>query len=233
MNSINRFASSPRRIALTAGILYLLTFVSIPTLSLYNSVRNPNFIIGPGPDTEVIIGAILEIVVALAGIGSAIALYSVLKKQNEEIALALVGARILEASTIFFGVASLLTIVALRQGGVGADALPVGQALVVLYDRIFSIGQSLIPVADDLLLGYLLYKSRLVPQTLSLIGIIGAFFLLSSDISHQFGLIEQRSTIAFLAAVPVAFFEFSLGLWLVIKGFNPAANIIKSLNTNN
>src|SRR6266508_5490731 len=101
--------SALRMTALVAGILYLLTFVSIPTLSLYGQVRNdPNYILGPGPDTAVLFGGILEIIVALAGIGTAVALYPVLKRQNEEVALGLVGSRVLEASTIFAGVAFLL-----------------------------------------------------------------------------------------------------------------------------
>src|SRR5438874_12794159 len=114
---------SHRKSALAAGVLYLLTFVSIPTLALYGAIHDPNYIIGSGPDTSVLIGAVLEIIVALAGIGTAVALYPVLKKQNEGVALGLVGSRVLEASAIFAGVAFLLTIVSLRQAGAGADAL--------------------------------------------------------------------------------------------------------------
>ena len=132
-----------RKTALVAGILYLLTFVSIPTLSLYNQVRhNPKYILGPGPDTAVLVGGILEIIVALAGIGTAVALYPVLKRQNEGVALGFVGSRVLEAASIFAGVACLLAIVTLRQAGAGADALVIGQALAILYDRIFLLSQS-------------------------------------------------------------------------------------------
>ena len=100
-----------------AGVLYSLTFVSIPTLALYGQVKDANYIIGAGPDTSVIIGGILEIIVALAGIGTAVVLFPVLKKQNESAALGLVASRILEASTMFVGVAFLLSIVTLRQAG--------------------------------------------------------------------------------------------------------------------
>src|SRR5947209_10637360 len=96
------FQMSPRRkTALVAGVLYLLTFVSIPTLFLYSSVKSANYIIGAGPDTAAIIGGILEIIVALAGIGTAVVLFPVLKKQNEAAALGLVASRILESGTIF------------------------------------------------------------------------------------------------------------------------------------
>ena len=101
-----------RKTALVAGILYLLTFVSIPTLFLYDQVRrNPQYILGPGPDTAVLVGGILEIIVALAGIGTAVVLYPVLKRQNETMALGLVCSRVLEAAGILAGVASLLAIV--------------------------------------------------------------------------------------------------------------------------
>jgi hypothetical protein len=218
-----QLAGTPRQIAMAAGILYLLTFVSIPTLSLYSSIHNPNYIISSGPDTAVFIGGILEIIVALAGIGTAVVLYPMLKKQNEGLALGLVGSRILEASTIFVGVAFLLAIVTLRRSGVGADALITGHALVTLYDRIFLIGQSFMPAINDLLLGFLLYQSRLVPRVLSLIGLFGGFLLIAGDIAVLFGLIEQHAPSTALAAVPVAIFEFSLGIWLVAKGFNTSA----------
>ena len=155
-------------------MLYLLTFVSIPTLALYDPVHDPNYILGPGPDTAVLVGGILEIIVALAGIGTAVVLYPVLKRQNEAAALGLVGSRVLEAAGIFAGVACLLSIVSLRQAGAGADALVTGQTLAVLYDRIFLLSQSLMPAVNDLLLGFLLYQSRLVPRALPLIGFVGA-----------------------------------------------------------
>ena len=215
--------NSTRRTALVAGVLYLLTFVSIPTLALYGSIRDPNYIVGPGPDTAVIIGGILEIIVALAGIGTAVALYPVLKKQNEGVALGLVGSRVLEAGTIFAGVAFLLSVVTLRQAGVGADALVTGHALVALYDRIFLVGQSFMPAVNDLLLGFLLYQSRLVPRVLSLIGLVGAVLLVAGDVAVLFGLIGQHDPSTALAAIPVALFEFSLGVWLIAKGFNTSA----------
>jgi Domain of unknown function (DUF4386) len=213
--------SSQRKTSLVAGALYLLTFVSIPTIALYSSIHDPNYIVGSGPDTPAIIGGVLEIIVALAGIGTAIVLFPVLKKQNESAALGLVAARILESGTIFVGVAFLLSIVTLRQAGAGEDALATSHALVSLYDRIFLLGQSFMPAIIDMLLGFLLYKSRLVPRAISLIGIIGAPLLVAGYMAILFGLIGRHSPLAGLAAVPVALFEFSLGIWLVVRGFRP------------
>jgi len=222
-NSIVTRMSSQRTISLAAGILYLLTFVSIPTLILYGPVKSANFILGAGPDTGAIAGGILEIIVALAGIGTAVVLFPMLRKQNEGVALGLVGSWVLEAGTIFIGVAFILSIVSLRQAGAGADALVISQTLVTLYDRIFLLGQSFMPAVNDLLLGFLLYRSRLVPRVLSLIGIVGAFPLVAAYLAVMFGLIGQHAPSTGLAALPVALFELLLGIWLVVKGFNPEA----------
>ena len=221
-----RKMNSNRKTAMTAGVLYLLTFVSIPTLALYSSVHGPNYIMGPGPDTSVIIGGILEIIVALTCIGSAVALYPVLKKQNEGMALGLVGSRILEAGTIFAGVTFLLTVVNMRQNSAGADALVTSRTLVTMYDRMFLIGQSFMPAVNDILLGFLLYKSKLVPRGLSLIGLIGGPVLIVGDILVLFGYIGQHDPSTGLFALPVAVFEFSLGIYLIVKGFKstPVAN---------
>jgi hypothetical protein len=227
LGNTDRQAATPmawsRKIALAAGVLYLLTFVSIPTLAIYGPVKSTNYILGAGPDTSAIIGGILEIIVALAGIGTAVVLFPVLKKQNEGAALGLVASRILESSTIFVGVAFLLSIVTLRQAGAGADALVTSHALAALYDRIFLLGQSFMPAICDLLLGFLLYQSRLVPRSLSLIGIVGGPILLVGYIAVLFGLIGQHAPLAGLSALPVALFEFSLGVWLIVKGFSPSA----------
>ncbi|HEY3194622.1 MAG TPA: DUF4386 domain-containing protein [Candidatus Dormibacteraeota bacterium] len=214
---------NPRRnTARVAGALYLLTFVSIPTLTLYRPVHDPNYIVGPGPDTGVFFGGILEIIVALACIGTAVALYPVVKRQNEGVALGFIGTRVLEAGTIFAGVACLLSVVTLRQAGAGADALVTGHALVALYDRMFLVGQSFLPAVNALLLGSLLYQSRLVPRVLPLIGFIGAPLLVAADIAVLFGLVARTAPPVALAAIPIALWEFSLGAWLVVKGFKPS-----------
>lgn len=217
-----------RRVSITAGLLYILTFVSIPTFFLYGPAHEPNFIISNGSDNSIIVGGLLEIVVALAGIATAIVLYPVLKNQNESMALGLVAARVLEAATIFVGVAFLLSLVTLRQSDAGKDALATSHALVALYDRIFLLGQSFIPAICDLLLGILLYKSRLVPRALSLIGIAGALPLVAGYITTMFGYIDRFSPWAGLSAVPVAVFEISLGVYLIVKGFKPNSKIFMS-----
>jgi hypothetical protein len=220
----NSYQRSARKNALAAGVLYLLTFVSVPIGFLYSSILNdPKYIIGSGQDTAVIIGGILEIIVALACIGTAVALYPVLKRQNESVALGFVGTRVLEASTIFADVVCLLAIVTLRRAGVGAEALVTGKALVALYG-LFRLGQNLMPAVNDLLLGYLLYQSRLVPRVLPVLGFIGAPLLIANTIVVMFGITSGPLYVLTGSGVlPIALFEFSLGVWLIVKGFNPSA----------
>jgi hypothetical protein len=214
--------SPHRKTSLAAGVLYLLTFVSIPTLAMYGPVKGANYILGAGPDNGAIFGAILEMIVALAGIGTAVALFPVVKRQNEGVALGFVASRTLEAAGTFASVACLLTVVTLRQEGAGAGALVTSHALVALYDRLFLITQSFMPAVNALLLGFLLYQSRLVPRALPLLGLIGAPLLVAADLAVLFDLIGRTSTPALVTALPIALWEFSLGVWLVVKGFNPS-----------
>lgn len=216
--------TASRKTSLTSGILYLLTFISIPTLSLYHEIHQPNFILSSAPSNDVVLGGILELLMALACIGTALAFFPVLKKQNEMLALGFVAARILEATLIFAGVASLLTVLNLRS--LGAEAQVMSRGLVMLYDCLFLISQSFIPAVNGLLLGTLLYQTRLVPRILPIIGIIGAFTLLAGDVAVLYGVFDQRAPLAGLSAVPIALWEFSLGIYLTFKGFKENAVIL-------
>jgi hypothetical protein len=212
--------NSLRKTAIAAGALYLISFISMPTLVLYGPVLgDPNYVTGSGPDTAVIIGVILEVIVALSGVGTAVALFPVVRRQNEAVALGFVASRTLEGAAIVAGVVSLMSLLTLRQAGAGADALVTGQALVASYNWFFLLGQSLMPAINALLLGSLLYRSRLVPRILPLVGLIGAPLLLASDVAVLFGLWDRISAPSGILALPIAAWEFSLGIYLLVKGF--------------
>lgn len=219
-----------RKSAMVAGACYLLTFItSFPTLGLYGPVKKLGYITGFGSDAGVRLGAVLEVVLALAGVGTALALYPIVKRQNPAAALGFVTSRLLEASMIVVGVVSLLTIVTLKHdssGATGADAaalVTTGKSLVAFHNWTFVLGQSLMPGVNALLLGSLLYRSRLVPRIIPLVGLIGAPLLLASVMATIFGLWGQTSPVGVIAAFLVALWEFSLGVWLVVKGFTPSA----------
>jgi hypothetical protein len=116
-----------------------------------------------------------------------------------------------------------LTVVTLRQAGVGPEGLVAGQTLVGLYDRLFWLSQSTMPAINALLLGPLLYRSRLVPRVLPLVGMIGAPLLLVGNAAVLFGVVERTSPLALVLAIPIALWEFSLGVYLLVRGFRPEA----------
>ena len=218
---------STRKTALVAGVFYLITFISIPTLALYGPVKNHrDWILTSGSHTGVLVGGFLEVIVALAGIGTAVTLYPVVKRQNEGVALGFVAARILEATMIFTGVISLLSLVTLRQAGAtGATAaalVTTGASHVAVYNWTFLLGQSLMPGINALLLGSLMYRSRLVPRIIPAMGLIGGPLLIIAVFATLFGQHSSLAGLAGLPVIPVAAWEFSLGVWLVVKGFKPS-----------
>jgi hypothetical protein len=221
-----------RKTALVAGVLYLTTFVSsIPAVILLDPVLNdPRYIVGPGADTRVIGGAFLDLVNALACVGTAVALFSVVKREHEGFALGFVATRMFEASVIVIGVLCVLAVVTLRQpgaAGAAADALvTVGRALVAVRDRTFLLGPSLMPALNALLLGTLMYRSRLVPRVIPVMGLAGGPLLISSTIGTLFGINDMRSAWTAIATAPIFLWELSLGLWMTIKGFDPSAPLM-------
>jgi Domain of unknown function (DUF4386) len=220
--------SSTRKTALVAGVFYLITFISIPTLALYGPVKNHrDWILGSGSHTGVLVGCLLEVIVALAGVGTAVTLYPVVKRQHEGLALGFVTSRVLEGGMILTGVISLLSLVTLRQdlgGAAGANTaalVTAGASHVAIYNWTFLLGQSLMPAINALLLGSLMYRSRLVPRILPVLGLIGAPILIASVIAALFRT-DHLITVLAVGFVPVAVWEFSLGVWLVVKGFRPS-----------
>jgi Domain of unknown function (DUF4386) len=214
----------PRKTALTAGVFYLLTFVSIPTLALYAPIHDAGYIRGTGPDGPVVLGGVLEVIVAFACLGTAVALYPILRRQGPARALGFVGTRIMEGGAILIGVAILMALLTLRRAGAGAGAGAevTGQALIALYDSVFLLSQGLIPAVNALLLGTLLYQSRLVPRILPVLGLIGAPLLVISDLGTLFGAWDRLSPVTAIATLPIAAWELGLGVYLTVKGFRPS-----------
>src|SRR6478609_5877108 len=146
---------SLRNAALIGGVFYVLTFAaSIPALFLLGPVLNdPNYIVSAGSDTQVTLGAFLDLVTALTGIGTAVALFPVVRRQGEALALGFVTSRMFEAAVIVIGVVS------------------VGQSLVAVRDWTFLLGPNVMAGLNALLLGTLLYKSGLVPRVIPMTGL--------------------------------------------------------------
>ncbi len=216
--------SSRRRAGRLGGALYLLTFAaSIPALFLLGPVLNDaDYIVSSGADARVTLGACLDLVNALACIGTAVALYPVLKQHSETLAFGFVTARMFEAAVIAVGVLGLLTVVTLRQPGASgsdADSLRVvGQSLVAVRDWTFLLGPNVMAGLNALLLGTLLYRSGLVPRVIPALGLLGAPLILAVTLATTFGLTEHGS-VWWIAVAPIFAWELSLGIYLLLEGF--------------
>jgi Domain of unknown function (DUF4386) len=230
---------NPQKIARVTGVLFLITYVtSIPAaFVLYPPLLDdPRYIVGAGADTSVRLGAFLEVILIIANIATAVVLWPILKRVNEILALGFVTARIVESAFIAVGILSLLTVVTLRQAGAaaGADAaslLAAGQSLVALHGWTFLLGPGfMVGVGNGLILGYLMYTSRLVPRGMAVLGLIGGPLIIASGAAIVLGVIEQGGAVQTIAVMPEFLWELALGIWLIVKGFNPSA--VASLPTD-
>jgi len=217
-------------IARVTGVLFLITFVtSIPAgLILYNPVLdNTRYIVGAGADTRIALGAFLEMILIVANIGTAVALFPILKRQNEALSLGYVTARVMECAFIAVGLLSLMAIVTLRQdiGGVGgaSSLIPVGRSLVAIHDWTFVLGPGwIVGVGNGLILGYLMYRSGLVPRGMAMLGLIGGPLIIASGTAVLLDVIEPGSAGQVIATIPEFFWELSLAIYLIVKGFKPS-----------
>ncbi|WOP18315.1 DUF4386 domain-containing protein [Raineyella sp. LH-20] len=220
--------SHPRRLALIAGLLYLATVVtSIPALALKAPIlKDPATLASPTVRTALLGATLLEVVLAISCIGTAVALYPIARRQSEIAALGFVTSRVAEAGLVLLGVvamASLTTVIGGETGTASAAVPGAASALVAVHDWAFLLGPGLAPAVNALLLGSVMYRSGLVPRIIPAVGLIGAPLLMASAAGTVFGLVDQVSALGGLASLPVALWEISLGLWLTVKGFRPEA----------
>ena len=227
--------TSTRRTAIVAGVFFLLTEVTaIGGVLLYGSVLgNPDFIVSSSAsDTGVLGGAFLEVLLAIAVVGTAVTLYPVIKRQHEGIALGHVAGRLIEAVIIAVGAISLLAVVTMRHelaGTTGAEAtaaVTVGQSLVAVHNWTFLFGPKLALGVNTVLLAYLMYRSQLVPRAIAVLGLIGGSLIFASGTAVLFGLYEDLSTIGVVAAAPVFAWEVSVAVWMIVKGFRASSPVL-------
>jgi hypothetical protein len=223
---------NPQTIARVTGVLFVITFVtSIPPF-VYHFVPvldDPRYIVGGGgADNRVLTGAFLELILIIANIGSAVVLWPVAKRVNEILALGFVTARVMESVFIAVGLLSILSVVTLRQeaaaGADGGSLVAVGQSLVAIYGWTFLLGPGfVVGVGNGLILGYLMYTSALVPRGMAVLGLIGGTLIIVSGVGVLFGVIEAGGAVQAIATIPEALWELFLGIWPIVRGFNPSA----------
>jgi hypothetical protein len=221
-----------RKLALAGGIAYLVTFAaSIPQLKLFADViADPTaYITNPGSNAAVQWGSVLEILTAASGVATAVLLYPVTRRVSRTAALGFVTSRVVEAALIMVGVVSILSVATLQQhfaGAAGAQgqALGVtGESLVAMRQWTFLLGPGVMAGVNDLLLGYIFYRSGLVGRVIPIFGLVGGPLFLVTDTAVILGLWGQTSAPGLLFGFPAMVFELSVGVYLTVKGFRPAA----------
>ena len=211
-------------------MLYLITFITaIPAFFFYAPVLDdPRYILGGGGgDTSVAFGAFLELLLIIANIGTAVVLWPVAKRVNEILALGFVTARVMESVFIAVGILSLLTVVTLRQeaaaGADGGSLVAVGESLVALHEWTRQLGPGfVVGVGNGLILGYLMYTSRLVPRGMAVLGLIGGPLIIVTGVAVLLGVLEEGGVWE-VAVIPEFLWELLLGIWPIVRGFNPSA----------
>ena len=224
-------AMSPRamnRAARWTGILFLVTYMtSIPAVALYAPLNDPDFVLGAGSVGGVQLGAFLEILLIVGNIGSALAIFPVLRRQNESLGLGFVAARIMESVFIGVGVLAVLAQITLRQAPAGmSDGTLTGLAasLEALHDWTFALGPGLVVgIGNGMILGYLMWRTGLVPRGLAALGLVGGPLLVICGTAVVFGLVEEFTPVAMMASFPEFLWELGLGIYLTVKGFRPSA----------
>lgn len=211
-----------RKLTLTAGLFYIGTFVfSIPALGLYEGVLNdPSWVLGAGSDGGVLWGGLIEVLTGLTGIGTALAVYPIIRHHGPGRAVGFVASRTLEAAMIFAGVLAVLTVYTLRQhGGDTATLTTTADAFVAFKDWTFLLGPGLAASINALCFATILRSSGLVPRWIPTLGLIGAPLLALSSTSTLFGGWEQTSSTGLVFALPIAAWELSVGVHMIVKGF--------------
>lgn len=218
-----------RTLAAVAGALYLITFVSsIPAALLLTPVlTDPGYIVGAGADSQIALANVLDLVNALACVGTAVAVFPVIRHAGEAPALGFVATRLFEAAVIVIGVVALFAVITLRtpdaSGTDAATLTTVGTALVAVRDWTFLIGPGLMPGFNALLFGAVLYRSRLVPRVIPLLGLIGGPLLISSAVGVMLCINTLGSPWSVIATAPIFLWELSVGVWMLVRGFRRPA----------
>ena len=218
--------STSRGIALVTGVLFLVTYAtSIPALWLFQPVLDDpaGYVAGAGADNRIFFGAFLELLLIIANVGTAVVVFPILKRQNEILSLGYVAARIVESVFIAVGVLAVLAVVTLRREAAGADEGALAYALAAIKDWTFLLGPGfVVGVGNGLILGYLMYRSGLVPRPLAALGLIGGSLICASGVAVLFDVFDNGGTGQSLATIPEFLWELAIGIYLTVKGFSPS-----------
>jgi hypothetical protein len=210
------------------GVLFILTFVtSIGALALFQPVLDDpvGYVSGGGKDNQIYLAALLEFFLIVTGVGTAVVLYPTARRQNEALAMGYVASRIMESVFIAAGIIFVLGVVGLRHDLPSAH--DIAFTLAALKDWTFLLGPGFFPLGNGLLLGYLMYRSGLVPRRMAWVGMIGGPLLFLANVGALFDLWDPGSTVPALATIPEFIWEAFVGIYCAIWGFRKDSPIVR------
>jgi hypothetical protein len=220
-----------RRTSFYFGLWFIGTFVfSIPAFFLYDPILNDaDYILGAGADTRIAVGALLEILLAIANIATAVVLYRIARRVHESVAIGYVALRIVESAIILVGVLSLMSVVTLREdfAGSGAESGTLGlagQSLVAVHEWTRVLGpQFCAGFGNGILLGYLMFRSGLVPRPMAMLGLfVGGPLAFLAGVLVLLGAGDTQSGPLFLLTIPEIVWEAFIAIYCTRKGFRPS-----------
>jgi hypothetical protein len=214
------------------GVLFLMTFItSIPALALYQPVLDDpvRYIASGAHVNRIYLAALLELLLIIANIGTAVVIFPIVKRQSEELALGYVTARLFECMFILVGIVAVLGVVTLQQEVAGANEGSIAYTLAAVKDWTFVLGPGwVVGWGNGLILGYLMYSSGLVPRRMCWLGLVGGPLIIVSGTLVMFGLADNGGTLQGLATIPEGLWELSLGIYCAVKGFRPSSPILRA-----
>ncbi|MDN4479280.1 DUF4386 domain-containing protein [Demequina sp. SYSU T00039] len=210
--------SRPRRTAALAGAFYLLTHLtSVAAVILYGPmVADDAWLAGSDGGGPQLLGALLDIVLAVAVVGTALCLLPLLRAHAPLGGPAYLVLRVLEAAVIVVGAASVAALVSLRDAGLADGGA--GVALRELYSATFLVGAGLVVGVHTVVLAVVLWRLRAVPRWIPVLGVVGSALVTASNLTVMFGLADEVTTARSLAAIPIFLWEISLAITLIVRG---------------
>jgi hypothetical protein len=213
--------SALRRTALIFGVLYLATFVfSIAGVLLYDPVlHTATFMASPGGDTRVRLGAVCEVLLIIANIGTALVVFPIFRRRYEVLSLGYVTARLAECTFIAIGIVSYLAVVTLHQKS-PSSLLNDAESLVAVRNWTFVLGPGFVAgLGNGLILGYMMYRSGFMPRGLAILGLVAGPLICITGLGVVLDVIPRGGTAQAIATVPEFIWELSLGIYPIVKGF--------------
>ncbi len=233
MDSIHSLTRINKLNAVATGICFIVAAItSIVGKLLYAPVLlNTDYLtIGATEASQVVLGAVFELILAVTAIGTGIFMYPFLRRFNESLGLGYVFFRALEVVFILIGLVSVLALVTLSKSYTASPTPdiahfgPVGTILKSIHDWSFILGPNFMLGINTFIYSYLFFVSGLLPKPIAILGLTSSVLIFTVSLLELFGAVQQVSVVGFLLAFPIFINEMMVAVWLIRKGFNLSPN---------